>query len=184
MNKKIVILVVVVECILAILLISVLGLAIESIFSEVNAQEIFFTTDIGEVIEQVPSSDGKGWKSTTDGRLILTPGTLYREKEKRLEWLPTEDHEEADAKKDIIFEFYNPEKVRLNYVIMPANTTENTVTFTCNDPDVEIEGDGTVHFYGDEIHSVQITVRTKNGKSATIWLSPKKNTKPNPVVIQ
>ena len=51
MNKKIVILVVIVECILAILLISVLGKAIESLYREVDCQRVNFTTADGEILE-------------------------------------------------------------------------------------------------------------------------------------
>ena len=63
MNKKIVILVVVVECILAILLIGIIGKALEVYYNEINAQEIYFTT-----------SDGT----------VLTKGHLYKEKENEI----------------------------------------------------------------------------------------------------
>ena len=57
MNKKVMILVVLLECVLSILLIAILGMAIESFNNEVEAEEIHFAT-----------SEGK----------ILEPGTLYK----------------------------------------------------------------------------------------------------------
>ena len=179
MNKKIVILVVVVECILAILLISVMGLAIESYFNEVNAQEISFTTFTDDVQVVLQEGQEDTWLRTADGRIILRPGTLYREKEKTVEWLPTPEYNDetvGNVKQDIIIEFVNPENVSLKWVIVPANTSEMAVTFNCEDEEVEIEESGMVHFLG-EVHSVQVTVRTKNGKAATVWLTPRKSGK-------
>ena len=51
MNKKIVVLIVIVECILAVLLIGVIGLAIESTYKEVGCREIYFTTPEGEKLD-------------------------------------------------------------------------------------------------------------------------------------
>ncbi|MBR1747895.1 MAG: hypothetical protein IJ735_06785 [Clostridia bacterium] len=51
MNKKIVILVVLVECVLAILLISVLGNAIESYFNEIGARDVYFVDAEGNRLE-------------------------------------------------------------------------------------------------------------------------------------
>ena len=51
MNKKVMILIVVIECVLAILLIAVLGKAIENYHTDVEATEIFFTNEAGERLE-------------------------------------------------------------------------------------------------------------------------------------
>ena len=175
MNKKIVILVVVVECILAILLIGVIGLAIESIIGEVQAQEIYFTVG-GEETTLKPSETGKGWTTAGNGQYILTPGSIYREKEKVLEWLPTPDHsDDVEPDQDIMIEVARPERgYQLQYVISPSNTSEQTVTFTSNKPDqVTVDESGYVTFFEDV--DVSITVSTKNGRTATVILFPKRN---------
>ena len=50
MNKKIIVIVVIVECILAILLISFLGKAIETIMKNVYSEDVYFTDADGEKI--------------------------------------------------------------------------------------------------------------------------------------
>lgn len=52
MNKKTLILVVLVECILAILLISIFGKAIESLYQKTLCTEIYFVDENGERIEE------------------------------------------------------------------------------------------------------------------------------------
>lgn len=47
MNKKVMILIVVIECVLAVLLIGVIGLAIESAYKDVTCQGIYFMTEDG-----------------------------------------------------------------------------------------------------------------------------------------
>jgi len=51
MNKKAMILIVIVECILAILLIAVIGKAIENYHQEVFCEEIHFVNEKGEIID-------------------------------------------------------------------------------------------------------------------------------------
>jgi len=51
MNKKIMVLIVIVECVLAVLLIGVIGLAIESTYKEVSCKEVYFTLEDGTVPE-------------------------------------------------------------------------------------------------------------------------------------
>ena len=51
MNKKVMILIVIVECILAILLIAVIGKAIENYHQEVFCEEIHFVNEQGEIID-------------------------------------------------------------------------------------------------------------------------------------
>ena len=51
MNKKVMILIVIVECILAILLIAVLGKAIENYHQEVFCEEVHFVNEQGEIID-------------------------------------------------------------------------------------------------------------------------------------
>ena len=62
MNKKVMILIVIVECVLAVLLIGVIGLAIESNYKSVDCREIYFTTEDGTRLEsdavlEVPRPD-------------------------------------------------------------------------------------------------------------------------------
>ena len=47
MNKKVMILIVIAECILAVLLIGVIGLAIESSYNDSTCREVYFTTEDG-----------------------------------------------------------------------------------------------------------------------------------------
>src|SRR5574344_940598 len=50
MNKKIVVIVVIVECVLAVLLVSFLGKAIENYRTDVLTKDIYFTNEAGEKI--------------------------------------------------------------------------------------------------------------------------------------
>ena len=52
MNKKVMILIVVIECVLAVLLIGVIGLAIESAYKDVTCQGVYFMTESGERIDE------------------------------------------------------------------------------------------------------------------------------------
>ncbi len=54
MNKKIVVIVVIVECVLAILLVSFLGKAIESAMKDVYCKEVCFTNENGEKLNGDP----------------------------------------------------------------------------------------------------------------------------------
>ena len=129
MNKKIVILIVIVECVLSILLIAVIGLAIESSHTEVGCREIYFATAEGERIEQ---------------------GTIV--------------------------EVERPDKgYQLHYEIVPENTSDKAVTFTSSKPEkVMVNESGYVTFIEDT--DVVITISTKNGKTASVTLVPKRNT--------
>ena len=129
MSKKAMILIVIVECILAILLIAVIGKAVESYYYEVGVQEIYFVTDAGERIESG-----------------------------------------ASIKLDRTDRGY-----QLHYEIVPSDTTDKSVTFRASKPDlVEVDETGYVTFFEDV--DVSITVTTKNGKSATVVLVPKRDT--------
>ena len=129
MNKKVMILIVIVECILAILLIAVLGKAVESYNYEVGAQEIYFKTAAGERLE--------------NGEALQLERT------------------------DRGYQLY--------YEILPTNTSDKTVTFRSSKPDsVVVDQTGYVTFFDDV--DVSITVTTKNGKSATVVLVPKRET--------
>ncbi len=128
MNKKIVVIVVIVECILAILLISVLGKAIETYFTEIECQEIYFVDETGARIDKPVEIE------LTD-----------RRREYQLIW-----------------------------AMSPSDTSDKAVVFTSNKPDsVEVDESGNVNFFDDT--DVVITVSTKNGKTASITLVPKRN---------
>ena len=129
MNKKIVILIVIVECVLSVLLIGVIGLAIESAHTEVECQEIYFTTAEGVRLEN------------------------------------------GD-----ILEVDRPDKgYQLYYEIVPDNTSDQAVTFTSGKPEkVMVNELGYVSFIEDT--DVNITVSSKNGKTTTITLVPKRST--------
>ena len=127
MNKKIVVLIVIVECILAVLLIGVIGLAIESTYKEVGCREIYFTTPEGEKLDS-----------------------------------------------DAILEVARPDKgYQLHYAMDPANTSDKSVTFTSGKPEfVTVNESGYVTFIEDI--DVVITISSKNGKTATVTLVPKR----------
>lgn len=129
MNKKIVILIVIVECVLSILLIAVIGLAIESTHNEIECKEIYFTTAEGEKLE-----DG----ATLE---VERPDMGYQ----------------------------------LHYLLEPGNTTDKAVTFTSgNSAFATVNEVGYVTFIEDE--AVSVTISSKNGKTATVYLIPlKKN---------
>ena len=127
MNKKIVILIVIVECILSVLLIGVIGLAIESSHNEVECQEIYFTTPEGVRLENGESIE------------VARPDKGYQ----------------------------------LHYAILPDNTSDQAVTFTSGKPDyVTVNESGYVTFIED-VDAV-ITISSKNGKTATVTLVPKR----------
>lgn len=178
MNKKVMILIVVIECVLAILLIAVIGKAMESLFYEVNARDVFFTTFTDDVQAVVKEGQQEAFEYTEDGKIILKPGMLYKEKEKTVETLPSENYSYEGVVDDIIIEYINPENVTLSWIIDPEDVADKAVTFICDDPDVEVEDTGRVHFLGEEIVPVQITIMTKNSKSATVILMKRKSSKP------
>ena len=128
MNKKIVVLVVVVECIVAILMIGVIGIAIEASNREILCQEIYFINADGEIYD--------------NGAIV---------------------------------EVERPDKgFQLYYKMNPENTTDKSVTFSSSKPDdVEVSESGYVNFFIDT--DVTITISTKNGKSASIILTPKRD---------
>ena len=168
MNKKIVILVVVVECILAVLMIGIVGKAIETYFNEIKADEIYFTTHDGEKLEK---------------------GDLYKEKENVIE------------KKDNDFITIEVARIdrgyQLDWMIIAEDTSDKSVTFTAESKnenyEAEVNETGYVSIYAldeyenpfnenDEI-SVIITIRTVNGKTATILLRSRQNPKSGTVDI-
>lgn len=61
MNKKIIVIVVLLECVLAILLVSFLGKAIETYFNEVSAREICFLDEKGVPLEDDDIIDVERW---------------------------------------------------------------------------------------------------------------------------
>ena len=178
MSKKVMILIVVIECVLSILLIAVLGKALESYFYEVAAQEICFTTFTSDAKALPKEGEEALFEYTEDGKIVLRPGMVYKEKEKTVETLPNENYNYEGVTDDIIIEYVNPENVVLSVVFFPENTADKAVKFSCDDPEVEIEDTGRVHFLGEEIRSVQITVMTKNKKTATVILKQRRSDKP------
>ena len=129
MSKKMMILIVIVECVLAVLLIGVIGLAIESTYTDVTCREIAFTLPDGTIL------------TADDVITVDRPDRGYQ----------------------------------MYYVFTPEDTTDKTVTFSTNKPDkVLINESGYVTFIEDT--DVTVTVLTKNGKTATITLVPKRDT--------
>ena len=98
------ILIVVIECVLAILLIAVIGKAMESLFYEVSARDVFFTTFTDDVQVVVKEGQQEVFERTEDGKIILKPGMLYKEKEKTVETLPSENYSYEGVVDDIIIE--------------------------------------------------------------------------------
>ena len=134
MNKKIMILIVIAECVLAVFLIGVIGLAIESTYSGVACRDVYFVNE-------------EGVRLTEDDSLMVEhPDWGYQ----------------------------------LHYVLDPENTTDVPVTFTSSKEDeVLINENGYVTFLDERGTDVRITISTKNGKTATIKLVPKRNTHGN-----
>ena len=178
MSKKVMILIVVIECVLSILLIAVLGKAAESIFYEVAAQDIYFTTFTDDVTPIFKDGELDTLLLTDDGKIVLKPGMLYKEKEKTVEMLPNDEYNYEGVTDDIIIEYINPENVSLKYIIYPLNTANKAVTFSCKDQDIEIEESGRVHFLGAEIRPIQVTVMTQNAQTATVILKQRRSDKP------
>ena len=61
MNKKIIVIVVLLECVLAILLVSFLGKAIETYFNEVSAREVCFLDEKGVPLEDDAIIEVERW---------------------------------------------------------------------------------------------------------------------------
>ena len=157
MNKKVMILIVLLECVLSILLVAVMGIAVETYFNDVEAQEIYFTTATGE---------------------RLSPGTLYKEKEGTTQAI------ESDQ---IVIEVNRPDRgYQLHWEVVAENTTDKSVTFLVisQNPDVEVtvDEDGFVHFDGDVVATV--TISTKNGRTATVLLIPRQKDKGGNVTLE
>lgn len=146
MNKKVMILIVFIECVLSILLIAVLGMAIESFFNETEAEDIYFTTAEGD---------------------ILSPGTLYKEKEGTTEAIESER---------IVIEVARPDRgYQLHWLIIADNTSDKSVTFNARsanaDIEVTVDENGFVYFEDDV--NATVTISTKNGRTATVLLVPR-----------
>ena len=157
MNKKVMILIVVIECVLSILLIAVIGKAIESYYKEVEAQEIYFTTAEGE---------------------ILLPGMLYKEKEGTTETIDSDR---------IIIEVARPDRgYQLHWLIIAEETSDRSVIFNARAQDknveVTVDENGFVHFEDDVV--VTITISTKNGRTATVLLTPRQGSQGGVVTLE
>ena len=157
MNKKVMILIVVIECVLSILLIAVIGKAIESYYKEVEAQEIYFTTAEGE---------------------ILLPGMLYKEKEGTTETIDSDR---------IIIEVARPDRgYQLHWLIIAEETSDRSVIFNARAQDknveVTVDENGFVHFEDDVV--VTVTISTKNGRTATVLLTPRQGGQSGVVTLE
>ena len=131
MNKKIMILIVIAECVLAVFLIGVIGLAIESTYSGVDCREVYFTT-------------ADGVRLTSEAVVEVS-----------------------------LLEMQNG--YQLYFKLDPEDTSDVPVTFTTSKPEIVMVSEtGLVTFREDT--DVVITVSSKNGKTATIQLVPKRST--------
>ena len=157
MNKKVMILVVILECALSILLISVVGMAIETLNNETEAVDIRFTTAEG---------------------VLLEPGMLYKEKEGTTEEIKNDQ---------LVIEVYRPDRgYQLHWEILAENASDRSVSFLAisHDPAVEVTVDesGYVHF-DDEVE-VTVIISTKNGRTATALLIPRQKEKSGNVTLE
>ena len=148
MNKKIVILIVIVECILAILLIGIIGKAIETYFNAIQADEVYFTT-----------SDGTK----------LTAGMKYFEKTDTIEM----DENNIEDNIIVIVVARWDRGYQLHWDVKPDNTSDKSVTFmaeanTEEDIEVSVNETGFV-FFEDKVNAT-ITISTTNGKTAVVQL--------------
>ncbi len=157
MNKKVMILVVILECVLSILLIAILGKALESFFIETEAMQVHFTT--------------------SDGR-ILEPGMRYIEKDGTIEPIQSEN---------IVIEVERPDKgYQLHWEVITKETTDKTVTFSAYslDPDVEVSVDENGFVYFEDDVAADITISTKNGRTATVRLRPRQKEKGGSITLE
>lgn len=171
MNKKVMILIVVIECVLAILLIAVLGKAMESYNKEVKAREIYFvtmTTDVRVILKEGETE--ADFARTAEGNVILKPGMLYKVKENTVETLPNDKYDYEGVKDDIIIEYEDLDNLALPYTILPQDTSDQSVEYSSFETDVTVDASGNVHFYRAIERPVQVSVHTKNGKDATVIL--------------
>ena len=157
MNKKVMILIVVIECVLAILLIAVLGKAIETYFNETEAEAVYFTAADGTVLEK---------------------GMLYKEKEETIE------QKDNDR---IIIEVARPDRgYQLHWLIIADNTSDKSVTFTAKsqNPDVEVTVDENGFVYFEDDTNATVTISTKNGRTASVLLMPRQAGKSGSVTLE
>ena len=157
MNKKVMILIVVIECVLSILLIAVVGKAIETYFNETEAQEIYFTTADGAVLEG---------------------GTLYREKDGTIESIDSDR---------IVIEVARPDRgYQLHWQIIAENTTDRSVKFSAKsqDPDIVVSVDENGFVFFEEDTNATITISTKNGRTASVLLIPRQSGKGGTVSLE
>lgn len=156
MNKKIVILVVIVECILAVLLVAIVGKAIEASYTERMAEEIYVTTHDG---------------------IVLAAGDKYIEKENKVE--------KIDSQLIVIEVTRWDRGYQLNWLIKPDNTSDKSVSFIAESEketyEVSVNEAGFVYFEGET--NATITLSTKNGKTITILLVPRTKQKTGDVEI-
>lgn len=157
MSKKVMILVVILECILSILLIAILGKALESFYIETEATQIYFTTANGDVLE---------------------PGMLYKEKDGVIE------HIESDR---IVIEIARPDKgYQLHWEVITKETTDKSVTFYVNslDPNVEVSVDENGFVFFEDDVAATVTISTKNGRTATVLLTPRQKGKSGIITLE
>ena len=157
MNKKVMVLVVILECIVSILLIAIMGIVVEAFTNETEAEEVHFLTSSGEV---------------------MAPGHLYKEQDGSVREVDNDQ---------IIIEVYRPDRgYQLHWEVITEKTTDKSVTFLAisQNPDVEVkvDEDGFVHFDDDVVATV--TVSTKNGRTATVLLIPRQKEKVGNVTLE
>ena len=111
MNKKVVFLVVLLECILAIFIVSIFGHAIEDSRKQILCQDLYFTTESGEKIEDGEKIEYK----LTDSNISY-----------QLYWVMETD---KASNKEVIFESSDP-MVKVNSLGLVTFLEETDVTIT------------------------------------------------------
>ena len=157
MNKKVMVLVVILECVVSILLIAIMGIVVEAFTNETEAEEVHFLTESGEVMES---------------------GHLYKEQDGSVREVDNDQ---------IIIEVYRPDRgYQLHWEVITERTTDKSVTFLAisSDPEIEVlvDENGFVFFEDDVVATV--TVSTKNGRTATVLLIPRQKEKSGNVTLE
>ena len=99
--------------------------------------------------------------------MVLEPGMLYDEKEGTINRIESER---------LVIEIDRPDKgYQLHWEVITKDTTDKSVTFhaTSLDPNVEVSVDENGFVFFEDDVAATITISTKNGRTATVLLTPR-----------